>query len=219
MKRASIPVCLFLTLLVAGGCSERQGVLDVSATTKSGHGLSLDMEPVTKVDICHRTEGRTPFLLISVASKAVDTHLAHGDGLVGEEVPSEPGMVFDAACNPTPSRHVITVTGSWNGTSYSFAGLFTVAMTGPVDAIATVSGYDGPLRLVLLGFNPEGPAGNTCNTQWLPTPLPRGPTMNPPTITAHWDAVPPATYCLNVVTPFVPPYPPPYNWTATITYP
>jgi hypothetical protein len=117
------------------------------------------------------------------------------------------------------TRQVTTVTGSWKGTSYSFAELFTVPSNGPVDATATVSGYTGPLRLALLGFNPQG-GTSTCSTVWLPTSLPPGPTMNPPKITAHWDGVPPGTYCLNVVSTSTPLYPPlPYNWTATITYP
>lgn len=185
------------------------------------NGISANIVAATndsKVDICHTTEGVNSFILISVAATAVDAHLAHGDGRVGDLVPSQPGMIFDASCIPTLARQVITVTGFWNGTYFGFAGLFTVASTGPVDATATVSGYTDPLRLVLLGFNSQG-GNSTCSTQWLPTPLPPGPTMTPPTITAHWDAVPPGTYCLNVVTPSVPPYPPPYNWTVTITYP
>lgn len=169
------------------------------------------------IDICHSTEGSNGFMLIFVAAAAVDAHLNHGDGRIGASVPNQTGMHFSAACEPTPSRRVITVTGFWDGASYWFAGLFTVASTGPVDATATVSGFTDPMRLALLGLSPQG---GSCGTQWLATDLPPGPTMDPPTITAHWDVVPPGTYCLNVVSVAgMPPYPPAYSWTATITYP
>lgn len=172
----------------------------------------------TKIAICHRTRGTHDFILISVSQTAVDAHMAHGDGQVGGPVPGQAGMNFNDACKPVPSRRVITVTGTWNGTSYLFSGLFTVAYAGPVDAIATVNGFAGPMRLALLGYK-SGQA-SSCSTAWLPTPLPPGPTMSPPTVTAHWDEVPPGTYCLNVVTASaVPPWPSPYSWTATITYP
>lgn len=174
----------------------------------------------TAVDICHRAVGRDAFILITVAATAADAHVSHGDGRVGDPVPGQPGRIFDATCAPVQSRHVISVSGSWDGTTFWFAGLFTVATAGPVDATVTVSGFTDPMRLVLLGFNPEGPQGNTCNMQWLPSPLPPGPTMSPPTITAHWDAILPGTYCLNVGwATAMWPYPPPYSWTATITYP
>jgi len=169
------------------------------------------------VEICHASKGASGYLRITIADKAVPAHLGHGDGLVGDPVPGHPSMEFNAACLPIPSRRVTTVTGTWDGTSFLFAGLFTVASTGPVDAVATVSGFTDPMRLVLLGFNPQD---SSCGTQWLPAVLPLGPTMDPPEITAHWEAVPPGTYCLNVVgTIPVPPFPPPYTWTVTITHP
>jgi hypothetical protein len=171
------------------------------------------------VELCHASKGASGYQRITVADKAVPAHLGHGDGFVGDPVPGQPGMELDAACLPVPSRRVTTVTGSWNGTSYLFFGLFTVAATGPVDAEATVSGFTGPMRLALLGYNPQA-QNSTCNTQWLPAVLPPGPTMDAPEITAHWGSVPPGTYCLNVVgTSPVPPFPPPYSWTVTIAYP
>jgi len=171
-----------------------------------------------KVEICHRTQGLTTFLVILVAEPSVDSHLAHGDGLIGEAVPGQPGLVFNSDCEPIPSRRVITVSGQWTGTRYVFYGLFTVAYRGPVDAVATVNGYSGLLRLGLLGYKPGEPS--SCSTYWLPEPIPSGPSMETPTITAHWDEVPPGTYCLNVVSGVpVPPYPPPYSWTVTISYP
>jgi len=51
-----------------------------------------------KTDICHRTGGATQFILISVATPAVEAHLAHGDGRLGEAVPGQPGMRFGPNC-------------------------------------------------------------------------------------------------------------------------
>jgi hypothetical protein len=131
----------------------------------------------------------------------------------------------DTDC-PSMSGRVATVSGSWDGTTYRIGGLFTVAGAGPVDATVTVSGFTGPLHLALLGFNPQGGA-STCNTEWLAQPVPWGPTTSAPTLTGHWDALLPGTYCLNVASsvPFPPnssppySYPPPYSWDGTLSYP
>ena len=184
-----------------------------TAATANSAGI-VGEQGKTKSSVCHRTEGTEPFILIAVAPSAVEAHVAHGDGLVGGPVPGTPGMQFDAACQPVTTRRTITVTGLWNGTSYLFFGLFTVTSAGPVDATATVAGFTGSMHLALLGFN-----NNICSTFNLPAPLANGPEMNAPTISAHWDTVPPGTYCLNVVPTATVPPPPPYSWTATITYP
>lgn len=55
-----------------------------------------------KVSVCHRTGGDQRFVRISVARPSLPAHRRHGDGLVGEEVPGEPGMVFDDDCQPVP---------------------------------------------------------------------------------------------------------------------
>jgi hypothetical protein len=203
------------------GNNPAEPVLDASTSAFGAKSLA-DAEvrgnAGDKVEVCHRTQGVRDFILISVARPSVEVHLAHGDGLIGAEVPGQPGMVFDSECEPVPSRRVITVTGQWDGTSYHFYGLFTVAYEGPVDAVATVTGYSGLMRVGLLGYKAGEPS--SCSTYWLPKPIPPGPAMNTPVITGHFDDVPPGTYCLNVVKgTTVPPYPPPYSWTVSITYP
>lgn len=213
-----------LFALLTSGCDSWQNPLgpeEASSIVSETPSFARVGRPA--VALCHRSNGEEGYIRITVADRAVPAHLRHGDALVGDPVPGQPEMEFDAACRADASRRVVTVTGSWNGTSYLFSGLFTVESTGPVDATATVSATDPtwPLHFGLLGYDPQAPnPPGTCSTLWLPTALPAGPTMNPPTIEAHWDAVPPGTYCLNVAssTP-VPPYPPPYTWTATIIYP
>jgi len=211
-----------VTMLLTVGCDAWKEPLgpDEASLSASPQLAKAGRPPVI---LCHRSQGEPGYLKITAADRAVPGHLRHGDGLVGDPVPGQPGTEFDAECQAIPSHRVVNVTGTWNGTSYSFSGLFTVSSTGPVDATVTVSATDPtwPLQLALLGYDAQAPnPPGTCSTLWLPTPLPPGPSMSPPTVSAHWDAVPPGTYCLNVVssTP-VPPYPPPYSWAATITYP
>ena len=60
--------------------------------------------------ICHRTGGGRGFVRLSIASAAVAAHLRHGDGQVGDPVPGQPGMVFDATCAAVPAVTRVTVT-------------------------------------------------------------------------------------------------------------
>lgn len=211
-----------VTVLLTPGCDSWQDPVEPQVTGTEVPSADFSHVGPTRVALCHRT-GEGEYVQINVADRAVPAHLRHGDGVPGDPVPGEPGMEFAADCRPVLARQATTVTGTWNGTSSSFSGLFTVTKTGPVDATAIVSDADPawPLRLVLLGYNPVGtnPPG-TCSTLWLPTELSPGPAANPPTITAQWDAVAPGTYCLNVASAVpVPPYPAPFSWTATIMHP
>ena len=53
--------------------------------------------PTPKVDICHRTNGQKPFIVISTSSNALPAHLAHGDHLVGQFWVDADGDGFGAA--------------------------------------------------------------------------------------------------------------------------
>ena len=105
----------------------------------------------TKVQLCHRTGGANPFVPLTVAAAAVDAHIEHGDGRPGQPVPGMAGMTFNADCTFAPPRQVVTVTGTWDGSSYLFDQLLTVTSAGAVDATAVVSGFTDPMRLALLG--------------------------------------------------------------------
>jgi len=207
---------------MAGGCDQLKDPL--TPETAPNAAVSPDFARLGQphVTLCHRTGGVDGYIVITVAEPAVAAHLRHGDGLVGDPVPGQPDTAFGDDCQPAASRRITSVSGSWNGAT-AFTGVFTVQSTGPVDVTATVTGGDPTwaLWLALLGFNPQAPTPpGTCGTEYLPMPIPPGPSMSPPTITAHWDGVPAGTYCLNVASAVpVPPYPPPYTWTATITHP
>ena len=62
-----------------------------------------------KVDIC-RLEGNGTYRLISVNGNgnAVRAHLAHGDGLPGQAVPTAPGSVFGQQCSLVPLLILVT---------------------------------------------------------------------------------------------------------------
>jgi len=92
----------------------------------------------TKVDICHRTEGTNEFILISIADPAVETHIAHGDGRVGDPVPKLEGYVFDETCTPV-ATDACTAPPQIN--SVSPLNLTTPAVGGViVDGTVTITG-------------------------------------------------------------------------------
>jgi len=54
-----------------------------------------------RVDVCH-VNGNGEFNKITIAYAAFDTHISHGDGTIGGEVPGKPGYIFDEDCRPVP---------------------------------------------------------------------------------------------------------------------
>lgn len=57
------------------------------------------MSQMAKIDVCHRN-ANGQYGKISIADAAYDSHIAHGDGGVGEAVPGTPGYEFGAECQP-----------------------------------------------------------------------------------------------------------------------
>ncbi|MEO5898170.1 MAG: carboxypeptidase regulatory-like domain-containing protein [Vicinamibacterales bacterium] len=64
--------------------------LGVAAIEESGDGQT--------VELCHRT-GNGSYQLLSVAISAEPAHRAHGDGKIGEAVPSQAGKTFGTGCS------------------------------------------------------------------------------------------------------------------------
>lgn len=218
-------ITLGLVGILAIGCesaTDPAGAEDVASAdvvAPEPGALPLGAAYGEEAELCHRTNGRNGFRPIAVAAAAVDAHLGHGDVRVGDPVPGRPGMIFDGDCEPVQSRTTTAVSGRWTGTVYYLSRFTVSAAGGPVDASLTVTGFEGEMRIALLGYNPAAPV-STCSTEWLAIPTPIGPGMETPTISARWDDIPAGTYCLNVVTTTpVPPYPEPYSWTGTVTYP
>ena len=60
-------------------------------------GVTPTEEPEIKVQLCHRT-GNGSYHMIEVSINAVPAHRAHGDGMVGDAVPGNPGKKFTSSC-------------------------------------------------------------------------------------------------------------------------
>jgi alpha-tubulin suppressor-like RCC1 family protein len=66
---------------------------------------------MAKVDVCHRTTSGS-FTKITIADAAYDTHLAHGDGVVGGPVPGMEGYGFDDQCQLEPRGFAVGPAGA-----------------------------------------------------------------------------------------------------------
>jgi hypothetical protein len=63
----------------------------------------------SQVEICH-LEGNGSYHLITISESNFSSHIAHGDGRVGDPVPGAPGFVFDDTCNLVSIRCPCTFT-------------------------------------------------------------------------------------------------------------
>jgi hypothetical protein len=118
---------MVLTLLISGCDSWREPVGPEETTpllVDSPNFAHMGPVPVT---ICHRTGGARRYVEITVSDRALAAHLRHGDGLVGDSVPSQQGMVFDEHC--VPVRTTILIDASHDGGVWWFpqAGPFNPA--------------------------------------------------------------------------------------------
>lgn len=52
-----------------------------------------------RVDVCH-VNGKGEYNKITIAQAALETHLAHGDGAVGDPIPRMPHYIFGDNCEP-----------------------------------------------------------------------------------------------------------------------
>lgn len=143
-----------LAALLVAGCDQAPEVAG-PALLPTAEAL---MARMARVDVCHQNvDGE--YVKISVAEAAYETHVAHGDGSVGDPVPGRTGYEFDEDCQaaeiplPTPDCPC-----------YSAAGVAETIMRfegGEVLLTNTESGgsYESILQLVGGGmpFDWEGP--------------------------------------------------------------
>lgn len=91
-----------LTLALFTGCNGSTEAnfseTDAQAVNSTDLSYGANTEKLPKVDVCH-LRGPNGYILINVNEHSLDAHLAHGDGLPGEEVSGRPGYVFDGSCN------------------------------------------------------------------------------------------------------------------------
>jgi hypothetical protein len=125
---------------------------------KSG-APSVDAVGVSKVDVCHRTEGARGFIPITVALPSVESHIAHGDGLVGDPVPGQTDLRFGPQCVTIP---MAATTLTFNGltvdraplTSYAESGFTVTSVSGNWIAF---TGYGKPAPSVVFYGSPAMP--------------------------------------------------------------
>jgi hypothetical protein len=90
--RRSLEVTLAAVLVVS--CSSRDNLTEVETEPLLAAGGQ------DKLTVCHFKQATGEWELRTVAAPALSKHLAHGDGLPGDEVPGMPGYRFDDACVP-----------------------------------------------------------------------------------------------------------------------
>jgi alpha-tubulin suppressor-like RCC1 family protein len=100
-----------------------------------------------KTDVCHR-KADGDFTKISVADAAYETHIAHGDGGIGDPVPGMEGYNFDDACQPVEAAVEIVPSSITAGGDHS-------------------CGLDGVGRAYCWGSNASGQVGDGTTTERL----------------------------------------------------
>lgn len=103
-----------------------------------------------KVDICHLNDaGEWQTNEVSANGNAVAAHLAHGDGLPGDEVPGMEGYMFDDACVPMALPVLTFVPIEWDLYLDDFGpGIHTIFMVAEVSPLTVEDVEDLGGRLV-----------------------------------------------------------------------
>lgn len=120
-------------LIVAVACENSVNSVAPTGVSSVAAETSASSAGQDKIDICHRTQGRQQFMLLSVAASAVAAHMAHGDGRVGDPVPGAPGTTFGPDCSVVMAPSVI----------YSNFGPGMTFDTDPAHGW-TINGFAGP---------------------------------------------------------------------------
>jgi hypothetical protein len=125
MSPRPLALALSVAVLSLAACDagDPTSVLDAPIALSAG---------MAKSDVCHRSS-QGDFKKISIADAAYDTHIAHGDGGIGDPVPGMAGYTFDDACQPA---ELATIACSWDNGGFvthpgAGAGGADVSMASP----------------------------------------------------------------------------------------
>ena len=95
----------------------------------------------SRVDVCH-VNGKGEYNKITIATAAFESHIDHGDGEIGGDVPGMEGYIFDGNCEPMElGFFIIEDFESGNLDAYTFVGENIVAV------VAAEFAHDGEYGL------------------------------------------------------------------------
>lgn len=163
----------------------------------SGTSASITGEARSrKVSLCH-TEGNGSYQLIDVSDAAEAAHREHGDAMVGEAVPGQPGKTFDSTCRPVgPSVEIEKATNGEDADSApgpeitvgsTVTWTYVVTNTGTVNLTGIVVADDRTVVVICNGQTTLAPgASMTCTGSDVVTAI--GPYRNVGTVTAQWTS-------------------------------
>ena len=92
---------VIILLLLLAGCNnitDSDYTDDLQPQIGQSEMATLD-NAQNRVDVCH-VNGKGEYQKITIADAAFETHIAHGDASIGDEVPDRPGYIFDEDCAP-----------------------------------------------------------------------------------------------------------------------
>lgn len=125
-KRLNIYACsVMLLLLILAGCNsltdvehaeelQSQKMLSETTTFSNSETANLKKKPrrpglknpikepikkIIRVEVCHLND-EGDFSKITIAAAALEAHIAHGDGAVGDPYPEMTGFIFGDDCEP-----------------------------------------------------------------------------------------------------------------------
>jgi hypothetical protein len=96
----------------------------------------------TKVEVCHLGDDGG-FHLISISQHALDAHLAHGDGMVGDGVPGMDGFVFDENCSPVEAPDSSPLAAGCYGSATAHSDFYFSGDFGQVPNVTFFQSYNG----------------------------------------------------------------------------
>jgi len=98
--RASAYGVAFLLIMMAGcdSMTDAEHTNDLQPQISQAE-LSIFSNAQTMVDVCH-LNGKGEYNMITIADAAFETHVAHGDGAVGDPYPGMTEYIFGDDCEP-----------------------------------------------------------------------------------------------------------------------